>query len=451
MAKIVKQYKHTRAVKAYAKKIAFAWHDAIEAILEAGRLLGEAHDRLGRKVWLDMVNNDLPFQRRTAEKLLKIAGDKRLTDRRNMKHLPPRWTTLHELTYLSDCQFKQAIKKRRIHPDMDRKEAELLTAGSKHKSTRKKQSVKTLGDVKSIDVNNSRKFRDVEVADLEAMDKNSIQLAVVMSRRQLSNEEAAKLDDELNKLSEEFGFLFSFSGYSSKEATKKGFRENLASAQQRWLEKSAEQFNIRHDIHRYLGAPYTLPGPEGDRMTKEEVIMVEEAIRQMENEKYPHKRRDGSFHSHDVRDPDNQFHEWYLAKSDPNVEWKPEEMYDFCRRGKIVTKYTPLSFVNYPAYLNSLAYLHSVGNTERRKDIEDELAALQVQEEYHYKRSNEFEYIENLAPDERKSYLKNRGLYDPLPLDFHPIWLATGRSSDMNWSVDIGPGQAKATLETLIR
>ena len=61
MAKFVKQYKPTRQVQAYAKKIAFALHSAIEGILDAGRLLAEAHDKLGRKAWLDMVSYDVRY------------------------------------------------------------------------------------------------------------------------------------------------------------------------------------------------------------------------------------------------------------------------------------------------------------------------------------------------------------------------------------------------------
>jgi hypothetical protein len=40
-----------------------------------------------------------------------------------------RRTTLHELTYLTDRRFKDAIKSEQIHADMERKEAEALVVG----------------------------------------------------------------------------------------------------------------------------------------------------------------------------------------------------------------------------------------------------------------------------------------------------------------------------------
>jgi hypothetical protein len=141
MIKSVSKYQPTKQVQTYAKKISIAWRQAVEGILEAGRLLQEAHDRLEPKAWLDMINNDLPFERRTAEKLLKIASDKRIINQKHIPHLPPRWTTLHELTFLTDPQFKKAIKSGEIHPDMERKEAEKLTAGNKRQAKAKKKPV----------------------------------------------------------------------------------------------------------------------------------------------------------------------------------------------------------------------------------------------------------------------------------------------------------------------
>ena len=52
-----------------------------------------------------MVESDLPFNRHTAHKLMRIAGDKRLTNVSQGKHLPPSWATLYELTKLDDATF----------------------------------------------------------------------------------------------------------------------------------------------------------------------------------------------------------------------------------------------------------------------------------------------------------------------------------------------------------
>ncbi len=53
MAKLVKQSKPSREVKAYAKKNSVAWQKTFEGILEVGQLLREAHAELDGIAWLD--------------------------------------------------------------------------------------------------------------------------------------------------------------------------------------------------------------------------------------------------------------------------------------------------------------------------------------------------------------------------------------------------------------
>jgi hypothetical protein len=64
--------------------------------------LGDGACRMQHGKWGTMVESDLPFNRHTAHKLMQIAGDKRLTNVSQGKHLPPSWTTLYELTKLDD-------------------------------------------------------------------------------------------------------------------------------------------------------------------------------------------------------------------------------------------------------------------------------------------------------------------------------------------------------------
>ena len=87
--------KPSREVQAYANKISLAWRSALESILKVGQLLHEAQAKLDPKSWQDLINKELPFERRTAEKLVKIASDKRITNKKHLPYLPPRWTTLH--------------------------------------------------------------------------------------------------------------------------------------------------------------------------------------------------------------------------------------------------------------------------------------------------------------------------------------------------------------------
>jgi hypothetical protein len=72
--------------------------------------------------WGTMVESDLPFNRHTAHKLMQIAGDKRLTNVSQGKHLPPSWTTLYELTKLDDDTLERKLRDGTIHPGMRRKD-----------------------------------------------------------------------------------------------------------------------------------------------------------------------------------------------------------------------------------------------------------------------------------------------------------------------------------------
>ena len=66
MTKSPTPHKAARQVQAYADKISRAWQKALGAILETGRLLQEAKAKLDPKSWNDLINKELPFERRTA-------------------------------------------------------------------------------------------------------------------------------------------------------------------------------------------------------------------------------------------------------------------------------------------------------------------------------------------------------------------------------------------------
>jgi hypothetical protein len=68
-------------------------------VFEARTLSTQAASREG-DVTLSMIPSDdaLPFNERTAERLMKIAGHPVLT---NTSHLPTSWTTLYELSKAS--------------------------------------------------------------------------------------------------------------------------------------------------------------------------------------------------------------------------------------------------------------------------------------------------------------------------------------------------------------
>lgn len=110
----------------YPKAIAARWHGAAKAILEAGRLLIEAKGALEHGRFRKMIEGQLPFGARTAERLMKIAADPRLSKATHASLLPPSWTTLYELSQVPEDLFAKALADGRINPEMGRSDAQGL-------------------------------------------------------------------------------------------------------------------------------------------------------------------------------------------------------------------------------------------------------------------------------------------------------------------------------------
>jgi hypothetical protein len=106
----------------WATRISTAWQKSVESIIETGGLLIAAKAALDHGQWGQMVESDLPFSRQTAHKLMKIADDARLSNVAHVRHLPPSWGILYELTKLDDDTFDQKLRDGTIRPDMHRKD-----------------------------------------------------------------------------------------------------------------------------------------------------------------------------------------------------------------------------------------------------------------------------------------------------------------------------------------
>jgi hypothetical protein len=118
--------------QAWVSKIQAAWQKSVTAILETGRVLIDAKDELPRGAFLAMVQLKLPFNRITAYRLMTIAGHPILTNVSHVKHLPPSWGTLYELTRLDETVLLARIEDGTINPKMERKHvAELREPGPK--------------------------------------------------------------------------------------------------------------------------------------------------------------------------------------------------------------------------------------------------------------------------------------------------------------------------------
>ena len=107
---------------AWAARIESAWRSAVTGVMETGRLLAEAKAALPHGAFTAMIEADLPFKPSTAQRLMRIAADERLSNPAHVQHLPPHWGTLYELTKLPDDEFAAKLKSGEIHPEMERRE-----------------------------------------------------------------------------------------------------------------------------------------------------------------------------------------------------------------------------------------------------------------------------------------------------------------------------------------
>ena len=163
-----------------------------------------------------MINHDLPFTRRTAEKLIKIASDPRITDPKNVSVLPPRWTTLHEITLLSNKQFREAIKKGEIHAEAERKDISALVTPTK---TRKKTRKPAAPDIHPIPANDQTNVPPSQLALMQNDQRRPVEgepadvvIAEMSTDRELSEKEAAALEEVLAQVCREHNVTLKLSG-----------------------------------------------------------------------------------------------------------------------------------------------------------------------------------------------------------------------------------------------
>jgi hypothetical protein len=112
--------------KGWAERINAALRESAASIIKAGHLLIECKAAVRHGEFTKMLENDLDCDPDRAQRLMKIAGDKRLSDPANSRYLPSRLFTLHDLTALSDEQLRGGIEDGTINKDMRRADVKKL-------------------------------------------------------------------------------------------------------------------------------------------------------------------------------------------------------------------------------------------------------------------------------------------------------------------------------------
>jgi N6-adenosine-specific RNA methylase IME4 len=116
------QLPNARSRAQFVEWITEAWQSSVAAIIETGRRLTAAKDELAHGEWLPMIENDLPFGRRYAQMLMKIAADQRITNANHVSLLPPSVGTLVQINRMDDDTFERCVANGTIRPDVERRE-----------------------------------------------------------------------------------------------------------------------------------------------------------------------------------------------------------------------------------------------------------------------------------------------------------------------------------------
>jgi N6-adenosine-specific RNA methylase IME4 len=104
----------------YAERITSTFHQSVRSIIETGMWIARAKASLPHGDFGGMIKTQLPFKEATAQRLMTIAADARLSNPAHVQHLPPHWGTLYELSKLDDVTFEARLSAQKIHPDMTR-------------------------------------------------------------------------------------------------------------------------------------------------------------------------------------------------------------------------------------------------------------------------------------------------------------------------------------------
>jgi hypothetical protein len=110
-----------------ASYVTDAWQSAVESIVETGRRLKEAKERVGHGNWLPTIEL-LPFGERTTQRLIQIAEHPDLANPTRVSDLPASWGTLYVLSQLPPGEIPRRIEAHEITAELQRSAAEQMTA-----------------------------------------------------------------------------------------------------------------------------------------------------------------------------------------------------------------------------------------------------------------------------------------------------------------------------------
>ncbi|MBF0096260.1 MAG: DUF3102 domain-containing protein [Magnetococcales bacterium] len=111
-----------RSREEYASWISNAWNESMAGILETGRRLSEAKEKLPHGEFDKMIESELPFSRVTALRIRRVSENKYFSNVSPVKHLPTSYSILYELLALKQEDFDKLLDSGLINENTTRAE-----------------------------------------------------------------------------------------------------------------------------------------------------------------------------------------------------------------------------------------------------------------------------------------------------------------------------------------
>lgn len=300
-------------VEDLAAQISSKWRESCQLILETAALVKNAQTTLTERQFLDLVSQ-LPMTQSTVNKLLTIADNVMLTQ--SIKHLPPHWTTIYEISQLTRQQIHEAITQGVIHPSAER--SDIIT----YKNSLLNPQSKTETEVGT----SAYQLGSLSIPDTFDLTK------------------AADLDAELQLVLEKYGVTLKHD--KSKNGVVAIRRRLLAQKMEDWLTLRAQSYNtISFD--------------------DDEIQMFEDAFAQICGNTSYHEQSDGLYSKQDVRNPSNPYH-----------NWTRKDLYAYAKEHMILTRWTRIREIDKTAWVRQLVKTHCEGTSQHRADAKKKLMRL---------------------------------------------------------------------------
>jgi len=303
-------------IHSYVQRISDSWRESVEKILQTSQILVESEKELSDIDFLDMIEQ-LPMSQSTVSKLLLIGKNNYLPKKVN--YLPPHWTTIYEISTMSNGDIDKGVEEGFINPSSTKKEIDKF-----------RSQLEVIGEV-----------IEGEVSEVTSDEPTFGKITVT---NDFDLEKIEDLRKDLKRLEKKYGITF------QSDKTKSGLlglRRKLLSKQiGEWLEERKKEYNKLN-------------------LSFDDIQILEDTFSQLRGELTYHQNSDGTFTDNDIR---NQNH--------PYFGYSSGNLYHFCRENMIVCRWTQLKEIDKVAYIKSLIKIHCDGDSQKRSDVKKKLQRL---------------------------------------------------------------------------